>query len=68
MSASTRRIEDVTIQHRRKSQTCLQKRFTVATLQIQCRDALALKAKMEAKAAAKAAGDSGGTKPANGKK
>jgi len=37
-------------------------------LRIGCRDALALKAKTEAKAAAKAAGDTGGTKPANGKK
>ena len=68
LSAWNRRKKDVTIQHRRKFQTCLKVRCTVATLQIPCRDALALKAKMEAKAAAKAAGDGGGTKPANGKK
>jgi hypothetical protein len=66
--AWNRRIKDVTILHRRKFQTCSQVRCTVATLRIPCRDALALKAKMEAKAAAKVAGDGGGTKPANGKK
>jgi hypothetical protein len=43
-------------------------RCTVVTLHTQCRDALALKAKMEAKAAAKAVGDGGGTKAINGKK